>query len=831
MMDYEMQKQIDQLRIAKEQIRFLGEQSQRAAIHKSSPYSDEITACIRQYDELHFYCSLSLQESKITRPVLIQNIDFDLWVSNEGCTNLELMRKGNAPYAYDAPSGRIELHHIGQDFYAPFAELTFDEHNENSQLLHPYREESWRKDKKKEKAFFKERVSYWKKRAQRNYPVSEHHFNEMRMYHFHTRQDYLEELRKICEVIYGQCDAEDLDYLADMAGSFAMMRRVGAMTMAEFLKNCQTETKTDIRCTACKSSNYILHGSYQTQGEQVQRYKCKKCGKVFSPLYKSLVSGSNLSFQQWIKFIDCLYNGYTIKQTAKRCDISEHTAHENRTKLFYALKLLNDKVTLRGNIALDETYFPLSFKGNHSKQEGFVMPRAANKRGKENRKKGASKNLVCVICAVDDTGNSVAKVVGLGMSSAVKLNSVLQEHFNEEVACLYSDKSAVIRKFAEICELEIKQEKLLRKGAQKADGIIYSKDTFVINRYLQIVNSYHSRLKRFLDRFSGISTKYLSGYLYLFAWRERNRENDPEEAYKELLRVMTEPNHYLSAEDIMEYGYLPDAAEMKKQSLPSRKENIERNKEIYRRFAAGETMTSIAADYGCSKQNISVIINRMRKKGMAYRTEKDIQSDKKREEAFVPSLRKDTAAALERNRKIYFDYLNWTGSSADFYRKMAKKYDLSVNSVRNIMSRKHRIERLKDDIFIYEESDYQTLQEVYSFIYSDYTILKSLNPSWTPAKIAKQLSCKYNYGVSNIQRILNLMSGDVDETHWNKLRRTSGNDTYNRDKAIFIDYLKWTGSKKAFCEHTAEKYNLSIQTVYQILIYCMCADPERANIA
>ena len=34
-------------------------------------------------------------------------------------------------------------------------------------------------------------------------------------------------------------------------------------------------------------------------------------------------------------------------------------------------------------------------------------------------------------------------------------------------------------------------------------------------------------------------------------------------------------------------------------------------------------MTSIAVDYGLTKQNISLIINKLRKTGMAYRTESD----------------------------------------------------------------------------------------------------------------------------------------------------------------------------------------------------------------
>lgn len=829
-MDYAMQEQINQLRIAREQIQFLGVQSQRNAIHNASPYSDKITTHIRQYDELRLYYSLYLQESYITRPAIIQNIDFDLWISTEGCTNLELMCKGNAPYAFDSPEGKIEIHHIGQDYSAPFAELTVNEHNEDSQLLHISREESWRKDKKKEKAFYKERADYWKKRAKRNYPISEHQFKELQIHQFHTQQDYLEELRKTCEVIYTQCDEEDLDYLSDLAGSFAMMRRVGAMTMGEFLKNSQEKKQAGICCTGCKSSDYVLHGSYQTQGERIQRYKCKKCGKVFSPLYKTLISGSKFSFRQWIKFIDCLYNGYTIKQIAKSCDISEHSAHENRTKLFYALKLLNDKVKLYGNVALDETYFPVSFKGNHSNQEGFVMPRAANKRGGENHKRGLSNNLVCVICAIDDNGNSVAKVTGTGPASVAKLNYVLQEHFGEDIFCLYSDKSRTLRKYAETCGLEIKQEKLLCKGTQLTKGTILNRDTYVVNRYLQIINSYHSRLKKFLNRFSGISTKYLSGYLYLFAWKERSKDREPEEAYKELLRIMTAPNHYLSVDEIANDGHLPDAISINDRYRKRISNDLERDKEIYRRYAAGETMTSIGADYGFTKQNVSLIIKKLRRNGMAYRTVYDMEKEQANELVKESTMGEGSKAILMRYDDIYLKKQQWTGTANEFNEQMSKEYGISIQTVKNTVSQMKRILKLRDEIFIYGDTNYRSLRGVYQAIYTDYLELKSQNPGLSFMACTQQLSTQHNFTPHNIGRIINIMTDDTAVDYLSKKRRLTKTETYNRDKAIFIDFLRWTGERKEFCYYAAQKYNLSYKYVYEILKYCLYADPDRYNM-
>lgn len=829
-MDYVSRKQIEEIRIVRRKVYDLSTQHQAEEILRLSPYSEDITQYIKQYNELRLYYTLHLQESYITRPAIIRDIDFDMWVSSENCSNLTLMQKGSAPYAFDAPEGKIELHHISQNYAAPFAELTLDEHDENSRLLHPSRESSWRNDKECQKAFFAERTDYWKRRAKRDYIVSEHQFSQFPSYHFKKQKEYMEELRNTCEVLFGQCDAEDLDYLSDLAKSFAMMQRVGASTLSEFLQKTREERQSPITCVICGSTDYVLNGTYETERETVQRYKCKKCGKVFSPFHKSLVSGSTFSFREWIKFIDCVYNGYTNKQIAKACDVSEHTAHENKIKLFYALKILNDKIKLKGNVVLDETYLPVSYKGNHSKQEDFIMPREANERGGENHKQGISDNLVCIICAIDDSGNSVAKVAGVGASTAGKLKYALQEHIGNDIFCLYSDKSRVIKSFADSCGLEIKQEKLLRKGTKRAENVPLTKDTFIVNRYLQIINSYHSRLKKFLNRFSGTSTKYLSGYLYLFAWKERSKDWEPEEAYRELLNIMTEPNNYLSVDDIMKDGHLPNANSIEKTYRKGHSRNPEREEEIYRRYAAGETMTDIAASLNVSRQSVSQIIIKFRQQGKAYRTQWDIQREQAKEEQQKPPIREQSQECLERDYRIYYERQNWNGPAAEFVKVTSAKYGISAQSVRNTVSRMKRIIRLKEEILIHEDVSYQSMGEVYQSIYSDNLQMKSKEHYIPYEERMHILSEKYGISDKTIAQIIQIMATNTDENWFKGKHKLTKTETYNRDKAIFIDFLRWTGKRTDFYAYAAKKYDLAPYYVYIILKYCLFADPRRYKI-
>ena len=66
------------------------------------------------------------------------------------------------------------------------------------------------------------------------------------------------------------------------------------------------------------------------------------------------------------------------------------------------LPLKNDKV--EGIVEVDECFIKESFKGNHSKITTFVMPKKPRKRGKDKhdkKKRGISKEQVCIETAID----------------------------------------------------------------------------------------------------------------------------------------------------------------------------------------------------------------------------------------------------------------------------------------------------------------------------------------------------------------------------------------------------------------------------------------------
>ena len=156
-----------------------------------------------------------------------------------------------------------------------------------------------------------------------------------------------------------------------------------------------------------------------------------------------------------------------------------------------------NSVTLNGIIEADETFFSLSYKGNH-KNGMFKMPRKAHKRGHMTHIRGLSKEKVCVPCAVNRNGLSIAKATNLGRVSTQDLHSLYDNRIAEN-STLVTDIMNSYTRFANKNGLELIQ----LKGSKTIKGI-YN---------IQHINNYHSQLKQFLSPFNGVSTKHLDNYL------------------------------------------------------------------------------------------------------------------------------------------------------------------------------------------------------------------------------------------------------------------------------------------------------------------------------
>ena len=141
---------------------------ERSAIMEETGWSEDVVNCIETQEQYELYRKADLHEAVVDeRKCLVKDIDLDYVDEKTGLTNRELMENGLCPV--DAKTGEtIELHHMGQDYESPFAELcSISEHRGEGvdTILHDKNVVSWRQDPEKKSHYCNvERPRHWRNR-------------------------------------------------------------------------------------------------------------------------------------------------------------------------------------------------------------------------------------------------------------------------------------------------------------------------------------------------------------------------------------------------------------------------------------------------------------------------------------------------------------------------------------------------------------------------------------------------------------------------------------------------------------------------------------------
>ncbi|MDC0947829.1 IS1595 family transposase [Gammaproteobacteria bacterium] len=141
-------------------------------------------------------------------------------------------------------------------------------------------------------------------------------------------------------------------------------------------------------CPRCQSANRNKHGVEFGS----QRFRCKDCGKTYSATtgtpFHRLRDKTKL-----LENAACMADGLSVRKTAAKMDISVQKAFRWRHKF---LSFINEQKpsALSGVVEADETFFPVSYKGQRQS-----MPRKSKKRGGK-AKDDASTEKTAVVVAV-----------------------------------------------------------------------------------------------------------------------------------------------------------------------------------------------------------------------------------------------------------------------------------------------------------------------------------------------------------------------------------------------------------------------------------------------
>lgn len=313
-----------------------------------------------------------------------------------------------------------------------------------------------------------------------------------------------------------------------------------------------TQGKCDC-CRRCESTQIVKYGR-DKNGKQ--RYKCKACNTIFYEDSFSVASRTRHDSETWKKYVELLLNRASLKKCASVCKISVQTAFTWRHKILNALQHDQDNRVLGGIIEADETFFSVSYKGNHTKSKDFTMPREAYKRGTDNRSNKSPK--ACVMCAVERTGQSYSEVLGVGQPN-IKMISRAFENRVAPGSIMLSDRALSMKSYFDkkddIDLIRLKSNVNGRKGRHdkgkpEVRGIYH----------IQTVNNLHKRLHDFLRGYLGVSTKYLNHYINLLIWVENHKNIPNIDLHHELCASLNQKGYYTPLHSITTLPAIPSVA-------------------------------------------------------------------------------------------------------------------------------------------------------------------------------------------------------------------------------------------------------------------------------
>lgn len=257
----------------------------------------------------------------------------------------------------------------------------------------------------------------------------------------------------------------------------------------------------DIRCCPRCGCVEIVKKGHAKDGSQ--RYLCHGCGRTFGVRTGRVVGMSKLSADKWMAYVQCFIDRLSLRACAERIGVSLPTSLFMRRRILEVIAKFNDVFTVSAGCGceLDETYFRESFKGNHA-NGSFKMPRESRHRGGQIHRRGLSKEQICVMSGVNDSGESFLDMAGRGSLSSQRALDSLRGRIRDG-AVIATDRSGAY-------------PSALRELSVVAHAAYDSKNRSegTINH----VNALHSALDHFMCRFRGVSTKHLNEYLAWFRW-------------------------------------------------------------------------------------------------------------------------------------------------------------------------------------------------------------------------------------------------------------------------------------------------------------------------
>ncbi len=249
-------------------------------------------------------------------------------------------------------------------------------------------------------------------------------------------------------------------------------------------------------CPHCSKKHIIKYGK-DKHGNQ--RFLCKDCHKSFSPITGTLFAYSKKDAYQWYLYIESLFRGDTIIESAKRAGICEQTSLVWRHKILSVCATLTSQdPVLDGIVHLDEKLSDVKYPGM-----------TVNGTTPKTIKRGISDQKRNIVCAIDEHNHKIIQVSERGRIHTQNLYDI----YKDKIPSSCTVVSDSLRSY---------------HGLMKRLGVTWikipsgkkEKDGYTLDR----INQLHSSIELFLHRYRGISDKYLKNYIGLYKMKDQNEK-------------------------------------------------------------------------------------------------------------------------------------------------------------------------------------------------------------------------------------------------------------------------------------------------------------------
>ena len=214
--------------------------------------------------------------------------------------------------------------------------------------------------------------------------------------------------------------ADELLLLREAVNERRCREEVGVCTLAEAAATYRPET----RCPGYGALGAWRDGSAAVG---VSRWRCRCCGRRLTSLTGTVLEYGRKSLATWVSFIRLMRHNVPVECAAELCGVTRETAFEWRHHALATVSGYQERIVLRDTVWVDVIRI-----NDTDLSKGYGQA----------RKRGLSRQKLCICVAIDVHKNPVAVVCGHGKPSSARVRKAMGGRIAPESLLIHDLKRA-----------------------------------------------------------------------------------------------------------------------------------------------------------------------------------------------------------------------------------------------------------------------------------------------------------------------------------------------------------------------------------------------------